>query len=78
MTIADAFKLFVRTLVGKEAVGTTIADVIRDAADKMSTELVSYKDDGKAVILKSSTAGSQKQFKITVEDDGTLTATEVA
>ena len=31
----------------------------------------------KAIILKSSTAGSTKKFKITVDDSGTLTATEV-
>ena len=31
----------------------------------------------KEMILSSSTAGSTKKFKITVTDDGTLTATEV-
>lgn len=31
----------------------------------------------KEVILASSTAGSKKKFKITVTDDGTITATEI-
>lgn len=29
------------------------------------------------IILKSSTAGSTKQFRITINDDGVLTATEI-
>ena len=33
--------------------------------------------EGKAIILPSSTEGSTKRFKITVDDNGTLTATEV-
>ena len=33
--------------------------------------------EGKALILPSSTSGSTKKFKITVDDTGTLTATEV-
>lgn len=33
--------------------------------------------EGKAIILPSSTEGSTKKFKITVDDSGTLTATEV-
>ena len=33
--------------------------------------------EGKALILTSSTAGSTKRFKVTVDDAGTLTATEV-
>ena len=33
--------------------------------------------EGKALILPSSTAGSTKKFKITVDDSGTITATEI-
>ena len=33
--------------------------------------------EGKALIIASSTAGSTKRFKVTVDDAGTLTATEV-
>ena len=34
-------------------------------------------NDGKSIIVKSSTSGSSKQFKITVDDSGTISATEV-
>jgi hypothetical protein len=34
--------------------------------------------EGTAVIIKSSTEGSTKRFKITVDDNGTISATEVA
>ena len=34
--------------------------------------------EGKALILPSSTAGSTKKFRITVDDSGTITATEVS
>lgn len=34
--------------------------------------------EGKSLILQSSTEGSTKKFKITVDDSGTLTATEVS
>ena len=33
--------------------------------------------DGKTLVLKSSTASSTKEFAITVDDDGELTATEI-
>ena len=33
--------------------------------------------EGKAMVVKSSTAGSSKRFKITVDDTGTISATEV-
>jgi hypothetical protein len=33
--------------------------------------------EGKAMIVKSSTEGSTKRFKITVDDSGTISATEV-
>lgn len=35
------------------------------------------KSDGKSITLKSSTEGSTKKFKLTIDDTGTLTATEV-
>ena len=34
-------------------------------------------NNGKSIIVKSSTSGSSKQFKITVDDSGTISATEV-
>ena len=40
--------------------------------------LTNYMANGdKAIILTSSTAGSTKKFKITVDDTGALSATEV-
>ena len=40
--------------------------------------LTNYMANGdKAIILTSSTAGSTKKFRITVDDSGALTATEI-
>ena len=41
------------------------------------TNIGTVEGTDKEMILSSSTAGSTKKFKITVTDDGTLTATEV-
>lgn len=46
----------------------------KDAANK---EYVDSKISDTAVILNSSTEGSSKKFKITVDDSGALTATEI-
>lgn len=73
MNIVNAFKLFGKTVTGKEPAGHNIADVIRDAASNMVTST----DDGKAIVLKSSTASSTKSYKITVVDGGTISATEI-
>lgn len=70
MTIANAFKLFFKSLTGKEPVGTNIADVIREGTSNMDGPVGS-------VVLKSSTAGSSKVFSVTVDDTGTVTATEI-
>lgn len=39
-------------------------------------ELLKHVDDGE-IIIPSSTAGSTKKFKLTVDDTGTVSATEV-
>lgn len=39
-------------------------------------ELLKRVDDGE-IIIPSSTAGSKKKFKLTVDDTGTVSATEV-
>lgn len=57
-------KLF-NKLFGIELQGNTVCDVLVNV------------DTPKEMLLKSSTADSEKLFKITVIDDGTLTATEV-
>lgn len=36
-----------------------------------------YIDNGKGLVLNSSSEGSTKQFEITVSDNGTITATEI-
>jgi SMC interacting uncharacterized protein involved in chromosome segregation len=35
MTIVEAFKIFIKSLTGKEPIGNTIDEVIRDGADKV-------------------------------------------
>ena len=48
---------------------------ILNAIKYLLTDYIANGD--KAIILTSSTANSTKQFKITVDDSGTLSATEV-
>lgn len=72
MPIAKAFKLFIKALVGKEPVGDTISQVIRDGAKCVSE----FENNKKEILLKSSTPESTKIFVITVTDNGTITATE--
>lgn len=64
-TKVKSLKTLVSKLFGLEAKGDTICEVL----DSFDTP--------KEILLKSSTAESTKVFKITVVDDGTLTATEV-
>lgn len=53
--------------VGVEQRGEDVTDSIRDL-------MLSYTD---SVVINSSTAGSTKKFRITVDDSGTISATEV-
>lgn len=80
MTILQAFKVFIEKLTGHEAIGNDISEVIRDGSNKVVNQktLVKYEDtNNKSFVLKSSTASSNKQFRVTVDDTGTLTATEI-
>lgn len=43
---------------------------------EQTDELLKRVDDGE-IIIPSSTAGSTKKFKLTVDDSGTVSATEV-
>lgn len=53
-------------------------DTFSTFADMMDNRFNQYFDlNGKALILPSSTASSQKRFEITVDDDGDVTATEI-
>lgn len=57
---------------------TTDDQTLTDAQKlQVRTNIGTVEGTDKGVILSSSTAGSTKKFKITVTDDGTLTATEV-
>ena len=57
---------------------TTDAQTLTDAQKLQArTNIGTVEGTDKEMILSSSTAGSAKKFKITVTDDGTLTATEV-
>lgn len=58
------------TKLGINAAGDTIAEVINLIASK-------YDVAPKEIVMSSSTAESTKKFKITVIDDGTITATEI-
>ena len=48
-----------------------------DGSTAVSVEIPSGGSGGSAIILRSSTADSTKKFKITVDDSGAITATEV-
>ena len=57
---------------------TTDPKTLTDAQKLQArTNIGTVEGTDKEMILSSSTAGSAKKFKITVTDDGTLTATEV-
>lgn len=58
---------------------TTDAQTLTDAQKLQArTNIGTVAGTDKEMILRSSTAGSTKKFKITVTDDGTLHATEIA
>jgi hypothetical protein len=61
------------TQSGVAADAKAVGDAIAELA-QMTTNTNAPKD---YIILNSSTAGSTKQFKITIDDDGVLTATEI-
>ena len=50
---------------------------IKSALDALSEEIANIPSELNEVILPSSTSGSSKKFKITVDDSGAITATEV-
>ena len=53
-------------------------DNLKTTLNAIKYLLTNYMANGdKAIILTSSTADSTKRFKITVDDNGTITATEI-
>lgn len=59
-------------------VGESSNKTLNVLAERISIGRTSYGISTTEIILKSSTSGSTKKFKITVDDSGTLKATEVA
>lgn len=84
MTVAKALKALFKALTGTEPSGMTVSDVVRNGtgnvpnAAVLNMKAVKYEDTAnKSFVLNSSTELSTKKFRITVVDDGTLSATEI-
>ena len=52
-------------------------DIAEDVQGASSDALEAYFPNAKTLVLQSSTANSKKKFKITVIDNGTISATEI-
>lgn len=84
MNIAKMFKQFIYKLTGKSPKGNTIAEVIKNGSEEvvnitnLDKSAVKYETaDNKSFVINSSTSGSVKKFRITVVDEGTISATEI-
>ena len=55
----------------------TFTGAVSETYDGSSAKTIKIPSGGDEVIIASSTAGSTKKFKITVDDSGTITATEI-
>ena len=55
----------------------TFTGAVSETYDGSSAKTIEIPSGGDGVIIASSTAGSTKKFKITVDDSGTITATEI-
>ena len=55
----------------------TFTGAVSGSYDGSSAKTIEIPSRGDEVIIASSTAGSTKKFKITVDDSGTITATEI-
>ena len=55
----------------------TFTGAVNETYDGSSAKTIEIPSRGDEVIIASSTAGSTKKFKITVDDSGTITATEI-
>ena len=80
IALADGNDLTLANNLTTEATGkaldATQGKTLKDALDTLSGTVPDNISDD-AIVLNSSTASSTKQFIITVDDDGELTATEV-
>lgn len=70
MTKVEALKELAKAFGMTDVTGDTVAQVI----ESMSAN---YDDAPKELILTSSTPDSVKKFKITVDDTGSVTASEI-
>lgn len=52
-------------------------DGLDDAVDGLDTRVTVLETPGDSIVLHSSTEGSEKLFRITVDDTGEITATEI-
>ena len=55
----------------------TFTGAVNETYDGSSAKTIAIPSGGDEVIIASSTAGSTKKFKITVDDSGAITATEI-
>ena len=55
----------------------TFTGAVNETYDGSSAKTIEIPSGGDEVIIASSTVGSTKKFKITVDDSGTITATEI-
>ena len=55
----------------------TFTGAVSETYDGSSAKTIEIPSGGDGAIIASSTAGSTKKFKITVDDSGTITATEI-
>ena len=55
----------------------TFTGAVSETYDGSSAKTITIPSGGDEVIIASSTAGSTKKFKITVDDSGTIAATEI-
>ena len=81
-SLTDMFTSTGGTFTGTPEINTTYylsSDnmIIRDTDISTLNGYVGSMIEGKALILPSSTTGSTKKFKITVDDSGTVSATEI-
>lgn len=70
MTKVKALKKLATAFGINAVAGDTVSKVIESMADN-------YNSAPKEIVLSSSTAESTKKFKITVVDNGTISATEI-
>jgi hypothetical protein len=82
--VVDAYSVFFENTTDRgefiHVVGNGTSDIDRSNAHTLDWEGNAWyagSVEGKAMILPSTSEGSTKRFKVTVDDSGTITATEI-